>query len=179
MRNKKNMQGLFSLSFLLILAIFASCSSGSSTPAPVTATTGLFVSVATSTAGGNYTPRNVVAIWVENSAGTFVKTLTVYAQAREYDLTHWSASSGGNKVDAITGATQNSFGTIKANWNGTDTSGKVVADGTYKVCMELTDKSSTGNFSSFQFTKGTATATLTPANVQSFSSISLKWIPLL
>lgn len=45
----------------------------------------LSVSVTTSSAGGNYTPRNILAIWVEDSSGKFVKTLLVYANAR---MTH-------------------------------------------------------------------------------------------
>jgi len=180
MRDKKSIQGLFALALILILTAFASCSSSSdNTLTPPSATTGLIVTVTTSGTGGSYAPRNVAAIWIENSAGAFVKTLTVYAQARQSDLTNWNTSSSGNRVDAITGATQSNVGTIYGAWNGTDVAGKVVADGTYKVCMELTDKSTTGNFSTFAFTKGTAAVTLTPANVPSFSAISLKWIPLL
>jgi len=179
MRDKRNNQWLLSLTLGIVLAISTGCSSNSSTPAPPASTTGLTVTVTTSTAGGSYAPRNVVAIWVENSAGTYVKTLTVYAAARQSDLTNWSTSSGGNKVDAVTGATQNSTGTIYGLWNGTDVAGKLVADGSYKVCMEFTDKNGTGNFSTFTFTKGATAATLTPANVASFSSISLKWVPLI
>lgn len=162
-----------------ILVIAISCSS-SNPPAETTTTTtnGLSVSVATSTAGGSYSPRNVVAIWVENSAGTFIKSMTVYAEARKYDLTRWSTASAGNTVDAKTGATQSSFGTVTGTWNGKDTKGTIVPDGSYKVCMELTDKQGTGNFSSFAFTKGTTAVTLAPANVSSFSNISIKWMPL-
>lgn len=50
-------------------------------------------------------------------------------------------------------------------------------DGVYKVRMELTDKNATGNFSTFTFTKGPQGVTLTPANVPSFSSISITWEP--
>jgi hypothetical protein len=167
---------LFALGFILTTVI--SCSSSTNPPNPPTGTTGLIVSVVTSSAGGGYAPKHVVAIWIEDNAGKFIKTLTVYAQARAYDLTNWENSSAGNSVDAVTGATQSSFGTIYGSWNGTDVSGKVVADGTYKVCMELTDKSSTGNFASFTFTKGTVAQTQTPANVTSFSSVSIKWMPL-
>jgi hypothetical protein len=41
--------------------------------------------------------------------------------------------------------------------------------------MELTDKNATGNFSKFSFTKG-ENSTVTPTNVASFSSISIKWV---
>jgi len=166
----------------IILVTGTSCSStsptmGSSGTVPAN-TTGLIVSAVTSTAGGNYAPRNVVAIWVENSSGTFVKSLTVYAAARRSDLTKWTTASGGNTTDATTGATQSNFGTVYGTWNGTNTSGAVVPDGTYKVCMELTDKNGTGNFSSFSFTKGSTTSTLTPVNTSSFSSVTIKWMPL-
>ena len=39
----------------------------------------LHVTTLTSAAGGNYAPRNIVAVWVEDSNGVFVKTLLAYA----------------------------------------------------------------------------------------------------
>ena len=163
--------------FGIILAFFVSCNSNNP-PSPPASSNGLTVSVVASSTGGSYAPRHVVAIWIENSAGTFVKTLTAYAKDRTYDLTNLESASGGNTVDALTGATQTTDGTINGTWNGTDITGKVVADGVYRVCMELTDKGSTGNFSFFTFTKGAVAATQTPANAPSFSSISIKWVPL-
>jgi hypothetical protein len=40
----------------------------------------------TSEAGGNYAPRNIVAIWIENDQGEFVKTLLAFAQNRKSHL---------------------------------------------------------------------------------------------
>jgi len=176
-----NVKQLAMLSGLLLL--LSACSSKSSTTDPTTTSNGvktagnLAVSALTSTAGGGYAPRNVVAIWVETNSGTFVKSLLVYAATRKFDLTNWSSNSSGNTTDAITGATQSSFATRTCTWNGTNTSGAVVDDGTYKLCMELTDKNGTGNFSSFTFTKGTAASTVKPADVSSFSNISIVWTP--
>ena len=140
----------------------------------------LSVSVTTSSAGGNYAPRNIVANWIEDNSGKFVKTLLALANTRITHLNTWQASSLAagnefNKTDAITGATQSSHGTRTCQWNGTDYSGKLVADGDYKVRMELTDKNSTGNIASFTFTKGPNTQKQTPANAPSFSAISLNW----
>lgn len=181
MKQKRKITIDLSLVLGIILLTAISCTTTNpptdSSTAP-TSTTGLIVSAVTSTTGGGYAPRNVLAIWIETNAGVFVKTLTVKAASRKYDLTKWESSSNGNIVDASTGATESSFGTVYGSWNGTDVSGKVVVDGTYKVCMELTDRSNTGNFSSFTFTKGTTAATQTPANAPSFSSISIKWLPL-
>ncbi len=44
----------------------------------------------------------------------------------------------------------------------------LVADGAYKVCMELTDKNGTGNYSLYPFTIGAIASTQTPANTSSF-----------
>lgn len=147
-------------------------------------TTGtLTVQVTTSSTGGEYAPRNVLAIWVEDSSGAFVKTLLAYANARKTHLNTWEAStttagSAFDVTDAITGATQSSHGERTAQWNGTNYSGTVVPDGEYRLRMELTDQNATGNTASITFTKGATAQTLTPANVPSFSSISLVWTPL-
>jgi len=53
----------------------------------------------------------------------------------------------------------------------------LVADGTYKVWMELTDKNSTGNYSSFSFTKSSVLDSITPSNQPSFSLILIDWVP--
>jgi hypothetical protein len=135
----------------------------------------LTVSTSTSTAGGGYNPANVVAIWIRTSTGTFVKSLLVYAATRKSHLTTWYSNSAANVTDATTGATQSSYAIRTCTWNGTNTSGTVVANGDYKVCMELAD----GNVSyhEFAFTKGATAVTLSPANVSSFSNISIKWTP--
>ncbi len=166
------MKRIFTISLILLLAI----SVFSQTPGTLNVTT------ATSNAGGGYNPKNIVAIWIEDANGNFVKTLLVYAQTQKTYLNIWQASttaagSAYNSVDAITGATKTSHATRTCTWNGKNYSGAVVPDGTYKVRMELTDKNATGNYSSFTFTKGTTAQTLNPANVPSFSSISIAWTP--
>ncbi len=138
-------------------------------------TTGtLSVSVLTVAPGGGYSPKNVVAIWIETNAGVFVKSLLVYANARKVDLTTWYPNSAGNVVNAVTGATQSSNTTRTCSWNGTDVNGAVVVDGTYLVCMNIADGKTA--FASFPFVKSTAAVTLTPANVAGFSNISISWV---
>ncbi|MFA6402987.1 MAG: DUF2271 domain-containing protein [Salinivirgaceae bacterium] len=142
----------------------------------------LTVSTTTSSTGGNYAPKHIVAIWIETESGNFVKTLLAYGEKRKTHLNTWELSttntgSAFNKVDAITGATQSNHGKKSCTWNGTNVSGTIVADGNYVLWMELTDKNATGNFSSFTFTKGLQPITLTPANKPSFSSIAIDWVP--
>jgi len=138
----------------------------------------LSVSVTTSTAGGKYAPRNLVAIWVEDNNGVFVKTLLVNAKRQIKYLTNWlTKNPEGNSVDALTGATVNSYNTLTATWNGTDIAGIVVNNGTYRLCMELSDMDDTGNFSYFTFTKGATVDKQTPTDKPSFSNITFSWTP--
>ena len=142
----------------------------------------LTVSVSTSKAGGNYAPRNIVSIWIEDASGKFVKTLLAYADKRKTHLNNWQASTNAagseyNKVDAITGATKSSHGTRNCSWDGIDYLGSNAEDGEYFVKMELTDKNSTGNYSSFSFTKGLEFESQNPADKPSFSSVSIIWTP--
>jgi hypothetical protein len=144
----------------------------------------LTVTATTSEAGGNYAPRNIVAMWIEDQQGNFVKTLLAYAQDRKTHLNTWQASTTAagvpyNTTDAITGATKSTHATRTCSWNGMDFNGNLVADGTYKLRMELTDKNNTGNFSTFTITKGPNPENQTPANVPSFSSISVNWVPVI
>lgn len=143
----------------------------------------LSVSVSTSEAGGGYAPRNIVAIWVEDGSGNFVKSLLALANNRKTHLNQWQASTDAagteyNTTDAITGATQSSHGTRTCSWNAQDYNSSLVPDGTYTLRMELTDKNGTGNYSSFSFVKGPNVENQTPNEVPSFSSIVMDWQPL-
>ncbi|MCK5774601.1 MAG: DUF2271 domain-containing protein [Bacteroidales bacterium] len=142
----------------------------------------LTVSASTSHANGNYAPTNIVAIWVEDNQGNFVKTLMAYAQTRRTHLNKWQASTDAagtefNTTDAITGATRNNHSTRECTWNATDYNGDIMPDGEYFIWMELTDKNATGNYSSFAFTKNDLEELQAPFNVPSFSDISIDWKP--
>lgn len=145
-----------------------------------TSTTGtLTIAVTTSSNGGIYAPRNIEAIWIQDNSGKFVKTLLVNAGTRIRYLTNWNTSSGGNIIDAISGATQSTHGVRTATWNGTNAAATraVVQDGTYKILMELTDINGTGNLNNFSFTKGPNSQVITPLSVPSFSNITISWSP--
>lgn len=140
----------------------------------------LTVSFTTSSAGGEYSPRNVLAVWIEDDQGSFVKTLLVNANRRETHLNNWQASTNAagsefNHTDAITGATNPNYGARTCSWDGTDISSQLVADGTYILKMELTDKNSTGNLTEVSFLKGSDPQSITPENAPSFSSIAIDW----
>lgn len=163
------------------LAIFIS--SGCSTNDPVinnsVKTAGsLDVTVTASTYNGRYAPRHVMAIWVESSSGTFVKTLVARAAERRQYLTNWlNATSSGNTTDANTGATLNSYSAVNCSWNGTNVSGDVVGDGDYNLNVEYTENDGTGKIATFAFSKGTSTDTRTPATTSGVSVGKLIWTP--
>ncbi len=140
----------------------------------------LSVSVTTASTGmGYYEPLNVEAIWVEDSSGAFIKTLLKNGFVRDNYLDLWYTASEGNLVDAISGATRpNHDGVITCSWQGTDTAGNVVADGNYKLHMQLTDDDFSGVNATFNFTKGNTPANLTPADVlPSFKNVTIDWMP--
>jgi hypothetical protein len=145
-----------------------------STPAPTgSALTKLSFSVTTATLRGRYSPRNIYAIWVADAQGKFVKTLAKFAFIRARYLTGWNAASGGNVVDAVTGATVSDHGTRSVTWNLTDVSKKPVPDGDYKIVVELTDADKTGASTSVPFTKGPAPVKLMPPDQANFLKMSL------
>ncbi|MEI7501974.1 MAG: DUF2271 domain-containing protein, partial [Paludibacter sp.] len=129
------------LSIFLFISLASMNAQNAVVESTTTSTPGvLSVSVTTSTANGSYAPRNIVAIWIQDSSGKFVKTMMILAANRKADLTNWVTSTPvGNSVDATTGATQSSHGTRTCTWNATNASKALVADGTYTVKMEMTE----------------------------------------
>jgi hypothetical protein len=132
--------------------------------------------------GRSYAPQNIIAIWVEDNNGKFVKTLLINARRYTDYLTAWvnatsSAGSTYNSVDAVTGATNMTHGVRVCTWDGTDFNGNLVADGSYVVKMELTEANSTGNSAAFPIIKGESTFSSNPDPNTNFSDITLKWEP--
>lgn len=170
------MRKLFT-TFLLLAFVFILNAQDSAPEANTSGT--LTVTTTTVTFNGDHAPRNYFAMWITTGTGTYVKTLMAYyGGSNVSDLTNWVASNPSkNKTDAITGATLNSHAKRTASWDGTNSAKVLQADGTYIVKLEMTENETTGKFTSYTFTKGTAPVTLTPANVAGFSEISIQWVP--
>ncbi len=136
--------------------------------APASAGT-LTVRATTTQAGGNYAPRNVTAAWIEDSNGTFVKTISRWANQRRQHLVAWQTAAGTADVDAISGATRQDHATpLMMTWDLKNKSGVEVPDGTYRIRMELADRNSTmatqNNQGTFTFVKGPTDSTQTSSN---------------
>lgn len=135
--------------------------------------------------------NHVLAVWIQNNAGTFVKTKIRNGglNSTADHLPTWAVNSGGtanncmsancNVVTATTGATLSSFGNRSITWDGTDVNGNIVADGTYKVTIEETwNHGGTGaTVRSFTFIKGPNSDIQSPTTDANFSNISLAWQP--
>jgi len=132
--------------------------------------------VRTVSAGGNYAPKHVLAIWIEDANG-FVKTRLARANARKQYLVKWRAASNYNTVDATTGATLPSHQTHTVSWNCSDLQGNELPDGNYNVYVEFTDKNGAGPFKMLTFTKGPDPQHLTPADETFFKDLDLEWFP--
>ena len=84
----------------------------------------------TQTAHTSYTGnKNVLAVWIQSSTGTFIKTRLRYAGGGTADhLPTWAVNSGGtannalgtscNVVSAATGATLTNFSAKNVSWDG-------------------------------------------------------------
>lgn len=137
--------------------------------------------------------KNVIAVWIENGTGTFIKTKLRYWGGGTNDhLPTWVSKSTQNVTDATTGATRTSttsptaFGTKTFTWDGKNVSGTsngtIVADGTYKVWVESSWQTSLASnthntITSFTFTKGPNTFTATPTGDAFFNTITIDWVP--
>jgi hypothetical protein len=134
--------------------------------------------------------KNVMAVWIETSGGSFVKTRTRNVGTGTNDhLATFASASGGtsgnalgpgcNVVGATTGATYTSFSTRTITWDGTDVNGNVVADGDYVVKVQSTWNHGGGStvVRSYPFTKGTNADNQSPASDANFSDITLTWNP--
>lgn len=131
--------------------------------------------VTTVTFGGDYSPRNVGAIWISDANGSFVKSLTVWGNKRRSHLVTWEKVSKGNTVDAITSATASNHGTRMAKWNCTGLDEKPVADGNYRVNVEFTERNSEGKvMPPLTFQKSAAPVSAMPADQSNFKSVRLQ-----
>lgn len=130
---------------------------------------------------GGYTPKHCMAIWIENAAGTFIKTKLKQSSNSNLDhLATWTGKSAQNVVDATSGATATSNSTLTVTWNGTNVSGAVVPDGIYKIWVEFAWASSmtTGKVTqSFSFTKGVAEDHQLPTATANLTAMTLDWVP--
>ena len=143
-------------------------------PAAGGAIKSLAFEVTTSPAGLRYQPKNIGAIWIQDSSGAVVKSLKVWARVRARWLTKYNAARAGAAVDVTASATLTNHQTHKVTWDLKDRSGATVAPGKYTLFAELTDGDATGKATSIEFDTSGAPKATTPANAPCFNDMKLE-----
>lgn len=138
--------------------------------------------VTTVSDGVAYAPRHVLAIWVKDGAGNFVKSRKVMAATRKQHLVKWMASSGNNSTDAITGATLTQHTSHTVSWDCRNLQGNVVPDGNYEIWIEYTSQNSAstgmaGPFYSYTFSKGSIPLNISIPDQTYFKNMTLIYTP--
>jgi len=157
----------------ILLLMFTVGIAGAQTPVEGTVT----FSVETEPTYTGFSPKHVLAIWVESDAGTFEKTLKLRADKRKQYLYTWNNKSAGNTTDAITGATLSTHTSHTVTWDCTDKSGQLVPDGDYKIVVEFTSEHAQGPMVSVSFTKSGDEVILSPSNTKYFINMDLVFTP--
>ncbi|MBK9033033.1 MAG: DUF2271 domain-containing protein [Myxococcales bacterium] len=165
-------------SLLALVALITAALAGAA--APATAQASLQVTFKTTAHGGNYAPRNVVAVWIEDPAGTFVKTVGRWANTRRSHLVAWTAKAGAADVDAVSGATRpDHVPTLNLTWDLKNRAGAEVPDGTYTIRMELADRNSStaaeNDQGTFTFVKNGTSATQTNLTSGGFNTVGITY----
>lgn len=125
----------------------------------------LQVTATTTTNNGDYSPKNVFIMWIEDVNGTFIKSIHAECAIRTRYLYTWVSKSGWTTIDpwegidGWTGATRRNHGTVTATWDLTDSNGQPVPFGTYKFCAEYTEQHAQGPLASGTIVIGTQNTT--------------------
>jgi hypothetical protein len=124
--------------------------------------------------GGQFAPKNVGAIWVEDADGHWVKTLAVWVGVSlRYLSRYLKANRNGNTVDAITSSSLTMHQEHEVSWNLSNASGGVVPDGTYHVLVEVTDRNGPGQVLDLEFIKGAAPQEIAAPDTPYFTGVEL------
>ncbi len=88
-------------------------------------------------AGGGSVDSPYIAVWIEDSAGDLVQTVSLWYKSDESkylkDLKRWSSK---NNSEALTTGATRIPGAYSVAWDGTNLDGTLVTDGDYFVCIE-------------------------------------------
>lgn len=136
------------------------------------------ISFTTKSYGGRFGDYNVGAVWIEKKGGTFVRTLRQWGEIRDRHLVKWHASSKGNVVDAVTGATLYEHESQTLSWDLRDKDEQVVPDGDYVIRFEFTEDNSAfsaphGPSLRVAFSLGEGGETLRPDGGDGYSGVEI------
>jgi hypothetical protein len=130
----------------------------------------------------DYAPSHIEAVWINNGAGKFIKSVGVWANRRISHLPRWIAATTAagvrqNRVDAVTAATQYEYMRQTLVWNCTGVDKQKVPDGPYRVCFELNETNGQSEYDCVDFNKGPTPQTVKPPNTTTLFYRTINFYP--
>lgn len=141
--------------------------------------TSMTVSVTTVTYGGQFSPKNVFAVWMEKTDQSYLHTMGAWAKNYKSKLTRWASKSGSGSqgmTDAVTGASRTSHGTQNVTWKLTDASNQPVPDGTYTVYFELNETNGGSKTTTAQIQLGATSSVTQTNNTANIKDINIQFV---
>ena len=140
----------------------------------------LYISFETTKPGGRYGDRNVHAVWVEDEAGNFVKTIGLWGQKHAKQLAKWKRSTDDMRsdIDARTSATVRAYKKYDIEWDLKNKLGEEIADGKYVIKFELTngnEPENKFNRAAIEFIKGSESYTTEMTDEGGYKGIVLDY----
>jgi hypothetical protein len=152
--------------------------------------TKLTVEFTTKTYGAKWAPDNVGAVWIADARGRWIYTLEEWAGLLNHALNLVTYTGAGGPdysaglfagtytsgspppADVIATATLHAHKTHKgAAWSFKDSTGKVVADGMYKLMFEMTEQETTDKTLEIPFMKGAPAGPIMAAGNAVFADV--------
>lgn len=120
-----------------------------------------------------------IAVWVQDTAGALVATLSLWYNPPKGDrwinhLTSWYTIAADSDPQAVTSATRPA-GTYTVTWDGTDDSGQRVTAGEYLVFVESAREHGDESVTSTQVTLGDQGVTVKAADAGELSKVSVTY----
>lgn len=142
----------------------------------------LSVDFTTTPIGEHWTPANVGAVWIEDAAGNYVKTIERWAGLRAGSLYRWNEHAcvaAWPEPDAVTMATLPNHNTPHHDvWISKDFKGNIVPDGTYRIFIEVTETElNYGPLAMYDFEKGTQPVMLNPPDKPPHKGLKISYTP--
>lgn len=144
---------------------------------------------------GRYQPRNLLAVWIEDEAGTPVKVIGRWAGIFNRYLIVFnqrvpgafgglfglppdgSVAIGELDPDVITTASLRAHEPRELTWDLTDYEGTPVPDGTYSVYIECSDDNTESDFTVVELHKGPEPMTVERGESERFAYVRLTYTP--
>ena len=142
-------------------------------PPEAAGVTKLEFSYTTQSLGGRYSPKNVGAVWVTDSAGKLVKSLEVWARVRLRYLLSYAAARGSARPDVTATATLTNHKAHTATWDLMGTMGAALPPGKYTLHAEVTDSHMDGKTISVPFDTSAGAVMIEPPDSPGFTGVKL------